>query len=63
MTEVHLDAGSSPHHGGANRSIPASSTLSLRGILTYAIALMNAWNRIGIGFQLAPQPRSGDHSA
>jgi alkylhydroperoxidase family enzyme len=31
--------------------------------LTYAIALMNAWNRVGIGFQRAPQPRSGDHSA
>jgi alkylhydroperoxidase family enzyme len=31
--------------------------------LTYAIALMNAWNRVGIGFQLAPQPCSGHHSA
>ena len=31
--------------------------------LTYAIALMNAWNRVGIGFQLPPQPRSGHHSA
>ena len=31
--------------------------------LTYAIALMNAWNRLAIGFQHAPPPRSGDHSA
>ena len=31
--------------------------------LTYAIALMNASNRVGIGFQHAPQPRSGDRSA
>ena len=31
--------------------------------ITYAIALMNAWNRIGIGFQLAPQPHSSEHSA
>ena len=31
--------------------------------LTYAIALMNTWNRVGIGFQLGRQPRSSDHSA
>jgi AhpD family alkylhydroperoxidase len=30
--------------------------------ITYAIALMNAWNRVGIGFQLAPQLRSSEHS-
>jgi len=26
--------------------------------ITYAIAPMNAWNRVAIGFQVAPQPRS-----
>ena len=26
--------------------------------ITYAIALMNAWNRVAIGFQVAPQPHS-----
>jgi AhpD family alkylhydroperoxidase len=26
--------------------------------ITYAIALMNAWNRVAIGFQVAHQPRS-----
>src|SRR5256885_1008800 len=26
--------------------------------ITYAIALMNAWNRVAIGFHRAPQPRS-----
>jgi AhpD family alkylhydroperoxidase len=26
--------------------------------ITYAIALMNAWNRVAIGFQRGPEPRS-----
>ena len=26
--------------------------------ITYAIALMNAWNRVAIGFQVPPRPRS-----
>jgi alkylhydroperoxidase family enzyme len=32
--------------------------------ITYAIALMNAWNRIAIGFHQGPVPRAGSrHSA
>jgi AhpD family alkylhydroperoxidase len=28
--------------------------------ITYAIALMNAWNRVAIGFHQAPKPHSGE---
>jgi hypothetical protein len=27
--------------------------------ITYAIALMNAWNRVAIGFDQGPKPHSG----
>jgi AhpD family alkylhydroperoxidase len=29
--------------------------------ITYAIALMNAWNRVAIGFHRGPEPRSAEH--
>jgi AhpD family alkylhydroperoxidase len=29
--------------------------------ITYAIALMNAWNRVAIGFRRGPEPRSAEH--
>ena len=31
--------------------------------ITYAIALMNAWNRVAIGFHHGPEPRSGTRRA
>jgi len=29
--------------------------------ITYAITLMNAWNRVAIGFRRGPSPRSAEH--
>ena len=31
--------------------------------ITYAIALMNAWNRVFIGFHQGPEARSGERSS
>ena len=29
--------------------------------IAYAIALMNAWNRVAVGFRRGPEPRSAEH--